>query len=1077
MRSSLLCLALLPCLGPAQEQPPPGPVSPRPAALVAAEAFLQARRAGDTAAMTRLADSGHPRPDPFLIVDLLLRGYRLHLVAGATADAEEHLAAAQHLADLVRERRPELPGLPDLVQAWRGQDRAALDERHAFRRRAAEAIGRLRQNDLDQGLLPARAILDRPMAGDVYPVLVAWELGGALARCWRPDEGEAAYLASARMAAAMGWHTVECLALHQASHLARRRGDLRPAAAAAERLLSLCDAFGDSLNGARTRGQLAALQLMLGDRQRSRSLLAQVQAQAEAHGDRWLQADALLTLADAEAISGQPASALALAQQALPLAEDATVRAQVGPMAATCRRRIGLLQMELGMPGAALDSLEQAEAEHRAADAVDELALDLLAQAQVHLHLHREDRAHELLQQTLAAARRARDLGSVAQARALLVPLQMDAARTATAIGDLEQLLAETEQLGARAAATAVRRLMAEAWLAGSRWQEAKAVAEQALRQAETDAAPGEALAARLLLARALAALGDHAAAAAEFARAAEAALAQGDRPREAVALAGRAGVELARNRHRAAVDLARAAVERHGRVSRGLGEGGGRGLRAEMRGCCDTGLQALLALQAAGDAGDLAGAALWFLESARALVLADALHNAATLRAARLRPDLAEQEAGLRVQVANQQQALVAAMAARPVDTAALLAARQSLADLHRDLDVVSERVERETRRTAAVAAPVTATAATLCAALPGDVATVTYHAAGPRLLALVARSDGIRLFALGPAAAALQRAGAWRDLLATAETATADAERRAAAALHEVLVRPLAAALAGITRLWIVPDGGLAFLPFEALLDGTAPGGQRLAERLEIAYQPSATVLLLLQAEAAVPRGEGFLALGDPIYPDEAAGPAPARDVLLRDLGDLPRLPGTAAEVQDLAALFGPELPPVRRRTLLRDAASRTHLRDALAQTGGRLRVVHLACHGMLRPRLAGLVLSGGEVLDASELARLPLDADLTVLSACESAGGEWRDGEGVMGLARAGLLAGCPRLVVSHWRIDDASTRRLMADFHRRHLVDGMTPAAALAAVRRQRIAAGGVAAHPFHWAAFVLWGSGR
>jgi CHAT domain-containing protein len=219
----------------------------------------------------------------------------------------------------------------------------------------------------------------------------------------------------------------------------------------------------------------------------------------------------------------------------------------------------------------------------------------------------------------------------------------------------------------------------------------------------------------------------------------------------------------------------------------------------------------------------------------------------------------------------------------------------------------------------------------------------------------------------------------------------------------------------------------------------------------------------------------------VGDPVYPSEgvSAAPPPLIAARVRGLADLPRLPGSGAEVREVAGHF----PEDEREILLRERATLANLLASLAATERR-RVVHLACHGFVdaaRPRLGGLVLSGGEVLSTEALYRTRVDADLVVLSACDSGRGAVVPGEGLVGLARGFLHAGADRLVVSRWKVEDESTRAFMARFYAGMREEGpaaarsrLTPHAALRRARLERLRAGGPRAHPFHWAAFAWWG---
>jgi CHAT domain-containing protein len=120
------------------------------------------------------------------------------------------------------------------------------------------------------------------------------------------------------------------------------------------------------------------------------------------------------------------------------------------------------------------------------------------------------------------------------------------------------------------------------------------------------------------------------------------------------------------------------------------------------------------------------------------------------------------------------------------------------------------------------------------------------------------------------------------------------------------------------------------------------------------------------------------------------------------------------------------------------------------------------------------------------------LNLNADLVVLSACETARGRVGAGEGVIGLSWALFVAGCPSSVVSQWKVESASTTELMLEFHRnlaagggRTEGDSLPDAGRLAArlskaesLRRAQLSLlhSKKYSHPFYWAPFVLMGDG-
>jgi CHAT domain-containing protein len=148
----------------------------------------------------------------------------------------------------------------------------------------------------------------------------------------------------------------------------------------------------------------------------------------------------------------------------------------------------------------------------------------------------------------------------------------------------------------------------------------------------------------------------------------------------------------------------------------------------------------------------------------------------------------------------------------------------------------------------------------------------------------------------------------------------------------------------------------------------------------------------------------------------------------------------------------------------------------------------IVHIATHGILdnaSPLFSYVMLSGsGQAragdgkLEGRELINMQLDAELVVLSACDTARGRIANGEGVIGLSWALFAAGASTTTVSLWPVDSASTTDLMSSFHRerRRLIDAATPAATAQALRAAQLRALGrpESRHPFYWAGFVVIG---
>ncbi len=143
----------------------------------------------------------------------------------------------------------------------------------------------------------------------------------------------------------------------------------------------------------------------------------------------------------------------------------------------------------------------------------------------------------------------------------------------------------------------------------------------------------------------------------------------------------------------------------------------------------------------------------------------------------------------------------------------------------------------------------------------------------------------------------------------------------------------------------------------------------------------------------------------------------------------------------------------------------------------------LLHLATHAEVHdrdPMLSRLVFSprsSDPYLYASEIYGLSLKADLVVLSACETGLGQWARGEGVMSLARAFMIAGCPQVVMSLWAVDDRSTAQLMTDFYR-GIDSELPPHEALRQAKLNMLDGDNpVYAHPYYWAGWVPIGGAK
>jgi CHAT domain-containing protein len=154
-------------------------------------------------------------------------------------------------------------------------------------------------------------------------------------------------------------------------------------------------------------------------------------------------------------------------------------------------------------------------------------------------------------------------------------------------------------------------------------------------------------------------------------------------------------------------------------------------------------------------------------------------------------------------------------------------------------------------------------------------------------------------------------------------------------------------------------------------------------------------------------------------------------------------------------------------------------------------RYRILHFATHGFLdgaNPLYSHVVLSQAAsdsaedgLLEAREIMKMNLQADIAVLSACDSARGRISSGEGVMGMAWALFAAGVPTTVVSQWSVESTSTAKLMIDFHRSLRAANPNPGHIGGSAESLRQAALAMLktpaySHPLFWAPFIVLGSG-
>jgi CHAT domain-containing protein/tetratricopeptide (TPR) repeat protein len=275
----------------------------------------------------------------------------------------------------------------------------------------------------------------------------------------------------------------------------------------------------------------------------------------------------------------------------------------------------------------------------------------------------------------------------------------------------------------------------------------------------------------------------------------------------------------------------------------------------------------------------------------------------------------------------------------------------------------------------------------------------------------------------------------------------------------LYQLLIEPIADLLPldPTSRIIFIPQESLFLVPFAALQD---TAGNYLIEKHTILTAPSIQVLSLTKKQQQLASGKGAVVVGNPTMPSVGFnGNQPPQK--------LASLPHAEAEAIAIAQLLNVE-------PLTGDKATKV----AVLQQIERARIVHLATHGILDdvggfgvPGVIALAPSKGDsgLLTASEIFNLRLNAELVVLSACNTGRGRIT-GDGVIGLSRSFIAAGVPSVVVSLWSVPDESTADLMAEFYRQMQ---LTPDIAQA-LRKAMLVTLVKHPNPVDWAAFTLIG---
>ncbi|MFB2876079.1 CHAT domain-containing protein [Floridanema aerugineum] len=273
----------------------------------------------------------------------------------------------------------------------------------------------------------------------------------------------------------------------------------------------------------------------------------------------------------------------------------------------------------------------------------------------------------------------------------------------------------------------------------------------------------------------------------------------------------------------------------------------------------------------------------------------------------------------------------------------------------------------------------------------------------------------------------------------------------------LHQILIAPIADRLPTDpnAKVTFIPQGELFLVPFPALQDQQ---GQYLIEKHTIITAPSIQVLALTRQQRQKANTGEVLVVGNPTMPSVAPGIGQLPE-------QLPSLPGAETEAKAIAPLF-------KTRPLIGNAATKATIVEQLPLA----RIVHFATHGLLDDvqgleSAIALAPSNNDngLLTADEILNLKLNAELVVLSACNTGRGRIT-GDGVVGLSRSLISAGVSSVIVSLWAVPDAPTASLMTEFYQ-NWQNNSNKAQAL---RQAMLTTMKQHPDPKNWAAFTLIG---
>jgi CHAT domain-containing protein len=293
----------------------------------------------------------------------------------------------------------------------------------------------------------------------------------------------------------------------------------------------------------------------------------------------------------------------------------------------------------------------------------------------------------------------------------------------------------------------------------------------------------------------------------------------------------------------------------------------------------------------------------------------------------------------------------------------------------------------------------------------------------------------------------------------------------------LYEILIEPVANEIKD-KRLIIVPDEVINLIPFEVLLTDDAPASNiadfsklpYLIKDFPVSYAYSASLLINRRTRK---NKSNSLVSFVPEYENIYYEGYQNKDTIFNDIHALRPIAGIKEEASFISKLY-------RSRIYKNKRASEENFK----KHAGNYNIIHLAMHTIIDdkdPMYSKLVFTPHEkstedgFLHTFELFGIKLDANLVVLSSCNTGYGKIQKGEGLLSLARGFVFAGCQGLLLTQWSVADKASLELMKKFYA-HLSEGNTKDKAMQLAKIDYLeSADPLKTHPYYWAGYIVFGN--